>query len=123
MMCAAKKMSDGIIVAILGALSTVAGGIIVYLASRKKNQADAADAVTDAALALINPLKDRLAELEAKVKKQENEIANLRRQLDRYADRIIVLMRGIENLIKQIGELGGKPCWEPDEWSGSGDDR
>lgn len=122
-MCAAKKMSDGIIVAILGALSTVAGGIIVYLASRKKNQADAADAVTDAALALINPLKDRLAELEAKVKKQENEIANLRRQLDRYADRIIVLMRGIENLIKQIGELGAKPCWEPDEWSGSGDDR
>lgn len=122
-MCAAKKMSDGIIVAILGALSTVAGGIIVYLASRKKNQADAADAVTDAALALINPLKDRLEELEAKVKKQENEIANLRRQLDRYADRIIVLMRGIENLIKQIGELGEKPCWEPDKWSGSGDDR
>lgn len=122
-MCAAKKMSDGIVVAILGALSTVAGGIIVYLASRKKNQADAADAVTDAALALINPLKDRLAELEAKVKRQENEIASLRRQVDRYADRIIVLMRGIENLIKQIGELGEKPCWEPDEWSGSGDDR
>lgn len=119
----AKPMSEKIIEAIVGAAGALLGGIIVYLSTRLKNRADAADMVTDAALSLLDPLKTRLTELEQKMARQETEISRLRRQLTHYADRVIVLMRGIATLIKQIGDLGAKPYWEPDEWRvGDGDE-
>lgn len=109
--------TEEIIKAIIGLAGTLLGGLIVYITSRRKNDADAANAVIDAAVSLIDPLKTRLGELEERVSSQEKEVSKLRRQLIRYGDRVIVLMRGIAVLIKQIGDLGEKPCWEPDKWS------
>ena len=96
--------------AIIGVIGIVIGGVIVYFTGRKKNNADAAEAITNAATVLLDPLTRRVDELEAKIKLQNEKI-------DRYGRRVIVLMRGIERLITQIAELGHIPVWTPDEWS------
>lgn len=55
--------------AILGAVGALGGlgGAVAAFSQRKKARADAADVITDASLALIEPLKARVAELEIEV--------------------------------------------------------
>ncbi|MFI5839466.1 hypothetical protein ACIA8K_07100 [Catenuloplanes sp. NPDC051500] len=62
-------MSGGVIgqiltaIAALGGMLGAAGGFAV-LAQRRKLRADAADVITDTALTLVTPLRERVAELE-----------------------------------------------------------
>jgi chromosome segregation ATPase len=114
-------MSEKIIEMIIGAVGAIFGGLLVYLSTRVKNKADAADAIADAAVSLLEPLKTRLAELEQHVTRQDREIKRLQRQLSRYAHRVLDLMNGIGILIRQIGEMNAKPCWEPGDWEENDD--
>lgn len=105
-----RSMPDQIVDAIIGVMGIVIGGVIVYFTGRKKNNADAAEAITNAATTLLGPLTKRVDELETKVRCQNEKI-------ERYGQRVIVLMRGIERLVLQITRLGHVPDWTPGEWS------
>ncbi len=95
-------MSEGIVIALIGFGAAITGGLISGFFLRRKNQAEVTQIITDTALSLIEPLKKRVACLE--------------KQNGRYAKRVVNLMRGIERLLAQLGELGQKPCWTPEDW-------
>lgn len=94
-------------------LAAVAGGvftkIIDLIVGRHKMRADAAKIITEAAGEVVGQLTGRVQTL-------ENEVTKLKRQLGRYAQRVIYLMAGIEKLTHQIVANGETPCWTPDEW-------
>jgi len=108
-----RPMPEPIIIALI----TVAGGLIgawiTKLSGKKKIGAEAADLITQAAStaveALLTPLTDKVNQLEAQVK--ELQCVN-----NRYGQRVISLMHGIEKLILQIKSLQYTPVWTPDEW-------
>lgn len=101
--------------ALIGAVGVVIVGIVGFFAGRRKNNADAAESISNAAKTLLEPLTRRIEELEEKVQRQD-------RRLDRYGQRIITLMRGIERLVLQITRLGHVPDWTPGEWSPDDED-
>lgn len=116
-------MPEETAVAIIGFIGSLIGGLIVFFGGRKKNKADAADVVADASVALVGPLSERILRMEKKIVDLETKVVDLetdaqilKNKVSRYAGRIIALMNGIQRLIKQIGELGQAPCWEPDTW-------
>lgn len=109
-------MSPDVITAIIGVVGVVMGSIITGLYARRKNKSDAAGAITDAAVKLVDPLRERIDVLEKKDSEQDQTIDRLNRQLDKYAKRVIYLMGGIETLIRQIKESGCSPAWIPDPW-------
>jgi len=107
-------MSDTVVGALIGVIGSVIIGLIGYVTGRKKNDADAAKSISDAASnavdKLLGPLTDKVEQLECELRKQG-------RLNQRYAERIIYLMRGIERLVSQITRLGHAPEWKPNEWS------
>ncbi len=107
-------MSEYIAEALITGFFALIVGVIGFFAGRKKNDGDAAQSISNAASKavenLLKPLTDRVAVLEDKVKKQDLK-------LERYGQRVIVLMRGIEQLMTQITRLGHVPEWIPGDWS------
>jgi len=81
-----------------------------------KNEADGAGKITEAALALLQPYKDQLADLQKRLDEQERKLTHLMTVLERYARRIEYLMTGISRLIQQLVDAGIAPCWQPDHW-------
>ncbi|MDP9799337.1 putative coiled-coil protein SlyX [Catenuloplanes nepalensis] len=75
-------MSDGILghiltaIAALGGLLGAAGGVAV-LAQRRKLRADAADVITDTALTLVQPLRERVTELEERTRSATRQVDEL----------------------------------------------
>jgi len=104
-----ETMPDPIMVAIIGGAAAIIGAIIGGLFARRKNSADAAASITEAASKLIEPLNRRIDQLDKQVQMQAKKI-------DRYGQRVMTLMRGIELLIRQIADLGDTPVWTPDCW-------
>lgn len=95
-------------------MAAVAGGVLTkgidMIFTRQKMKADAAKVITEAAGEMVEKLTQRVQTL-------EDEVKTLKKQLGRYAQRVIYLMAGIEKLIGQIVANGDEPCWTPDEWS------
>ncbi|GAB7039693.1 MULTISPECIES: hypothetical protein [Catenuloplanes] len=75
-------MSGGIlgqvltVIAALGGLLGAAGGLTVW-AQRRKLQADTADVLTDTALTLVQPLRERVTELEAETREASRNVREL----------------------------------------------
>jgi outer membrane murein-binding lipoprotein Lpp len=93
-------MSETIIVALIGVGTVILSGTVsAWISARsgkRKVDADAAQAVSEAAASvvknLIGPLNARIDQLE--------------KELNEYKS-------GVEKLIKQIRDLGHKPSWTP----------
>lgn len=81
-----------------------------------KNEADGAGKITEAAIALLQPYKDQLADLQNQIDEQAAKLVHLTLVLERYARRIEYLMIGISRLIQQLADAGIAPCWQPDRW-------
>jgi hypothetical protein len=92
-------MTD-LIAPIVVALIAAIPGIMAYINTRKKGNAEATDIITDTAMALIIPLK--------------GEIAELRQQLDDLRIENELLRKWAKDLVLQVIQLGGSPCPEPD---------
>lgn len=95
-------MSEPIIIALVGAISALIGGLVAGLFGRAKNlaeadrsAADANEQIRETVMALIQPLKDRVAELEREVELLQCENANLR--------------LWAEALVAQLKEAGKEP--------------
>jgi hypothetical protein len=85
---------DKIIETILVALiSSGLGSAITARSLRRKNDAEASQAIAEAAKSLIAPLTDRVDALEAELKR---------------------FKRGVDRLIAQIRCLGHEPDWTPE---------
>ena len=97
---------------VLGSAATVE--IIRWAASFRKTKAETKRAETETDISvykemvgtLMEPLKKRVDELEARTCEQEQEITHLQKRVQN-------LYAGIRKLIDQIVDLGGEPCWEP----------
>jgi class 3 adenylate cyclase len=80
------------------------GSILVVILGayfgRNKTKADAADAVSEAASRLLEPLNRRIELLEKVTAAQEVEL--------------IFLRRGVNTLIAQLRRVGCEPEWTPD---------
>lgn len=86
-------------------------------AAAAKVEADYADQISKTAMSMIEPMKAELERLTARV-------TRLERQNTRYSHRIVYLMGGIDQLVRQIS-VREAPVWTPDDWDpdGSREDR
>lgn len=78
-------------------------------AKARKTESEFADQISETALKLINPLEKRICDLEKRLRR-------INRLVERYAKRIVYLMGGIDQLIRQIVSMQASPCWQPDDW-------
>jgi hypothetical protein len=97
----------------LGGLTTV----IVALFERNKKRAEAkaleadyADQISQTAMKLVDPLRAEVGRLNVRV-------GNLERSNNRYAQRVVYLMSGIDQLIRQIKRHNDAPVWTPNDWN------
>lgn len=93
-------MEPMIISAAIGATAGILTGLIAARAGRRKNDAEAAQKITEAATQLVIPLSNRIEALE--------------KELEQIRPMIKKLLAGIERLIKQIRCLGHEPVWTPE---------
>jgi uncharacterized protein HemX len=119
----------GVIIAIAIAVVGATPGILSFYSQRKKDkveeqkaQAEIADLLTEAAAMLIEPLKDRVVDLESVVAKQETRLETQKDKLDLYEERFkkyakmqYGLCSGIRLLISQLNQLGHEPAFVLDE--------
>lgn len=124
-----------VLLPLLLALIAATPGIISLWKGRKKEEADAAGAITGAARDLISEYRAKIDEIEAeqeeqaaKIKCQEQKIdqqdvmiRRQQREIDAQAKRIYALeverselIRGVAALCAQIRGLGHEPVWEPE---------
>lgn len=99
-------MPESILAAIIGGLA----GLLVAIANnhfgRRKNNADAAGAITDAATTLIKPLEDRIIKLEKENKElRENQVLRDKKIADLESE-VVVLREENATLRSQIQRPG-----------------
>lgn len=99
-------MTADIIAAFIGAAAGIITALLANAASRRKNNADASAAISEAAERLIAPLNKRIDEQEKKITDQDTEIRGLKKLVFQYVG-------GVRILIKQIRCLGHEPEWKP----------
>jgi hypothetical protein len=103
----------------------LSGGLTSYFlakSNKKKNEAEASEKITAAAMLLIEPLKKRIAELEPLEKKVRNleqlipQVKRLEALTKRYSRFTQQLLDGIRQLLEQVRQRDGEePVWTPDE--------
>lgn len=72
---------------------------IAHLLNKKKNNADVASVLVEAAKALIEPLRQ--------------EVETLHREVNELKERLAHMESGVSVLTRQIEELGHTPVWAP----------
>lgn len=85
-------------------------------AEAHKTDIDGASAITDAAIALIQPLRDQITAMQHRLDQQDIKYAKLLTVLEQYAKHVEYLMTGISRLIEQLTNAGIVPCWTPTRW-------
>ncbi len=99
----------------VGGLSGLAAVAAAFLERRKKRaeaqvqEANYANQISDTAMKLVEPLKKEVGRLTERIERSE-------KLNSRYAQRIIYLMGGIDQLIRQIKGKGESPVWSPNDW-------
>jgi len=103
-----KEMADanaGIWIAIISGMSAIAIGIANAIAMRRKNSADAAASITDAALSLYNKSETRVDDLEEKIVQLNIQVEHLTEQDDTNRQIIKSLIKSEKDLQKQLDAL------------------
>lgn len=96
-----------IIAGVAGMFAGAVTGMIGARAMKRKNDADAASALSEAAKNLIEPLNRRIDDMNV-------EMRGLKKKLSLF-------LAGINRLIDQIKRLGQEPVWTPDMEAGCED--
>jgi Tfp pilus assembly protein PilO len=81
-------------------------------ATAKKEEAEAAQAIQEAAIALLKPYKDKVDLLTEKVHVLDCAILDLTKERDDLKDRVLVLETGVDKLVEQLRDAGIDPVWE-----------
>ena len=77
----------------------------------KKDEADAAQAIQEAAIALLSPYQYRVEILTEKVDSLSCDIRDITKERNKLKKRVQVLEKGIDILITQLQEAGIDPVW------------
>ena len=116
-------VSDAVIVGLISLVGTLLGGLVVWLANRAYNRASAAKIICDASTNLIKPMKKQISQLIEDGKKHDEERRKDRALFERfkcviraYAERVIYLTNGINELTTQMHASKIIPNWHPDAW-------
>ena len=104
-------------------IGTIGGLIIAWVKSGPENHASLASAsssVTETAVALLRPLKDRLEELERERIKLEERISKLEKQVVKLEKELAleredkqIIIQGAIQLYNQVEGLAGIPAYLP----------
>jgi predicted nucleic acid-binding Zn-ribbon protein len=103
-------MSEGILIAVIGAVVAVVTSLLTQhvtlrkweLGEKIKIDADATVAITNASMSLIQPLRDEIASLREDNVKINEELDELRSELEKWKD-------WAERLANQIRDIGHEP--------------
>jgi len=120
-------MPDAILIALITVGGGLAGAYFTRFLDRKKSrhetkkviaetaniEADTANVLVEAAKKAIDLIVPNLAK---RIEDLEQETKDQGCTIRRYGNRVIYLMRGIEQLVSQITGLGHKPDWTPEPW-------
>lgn len=98
------------------AVAGVTSLITLYkmLAERDKLGADAGEAISRAALQLVQPLEKRVVALEAERTALEQRVSEQARQIAELRCRVSGFANGVARLQQQIVEAGMTPVWTGD---------
>lgn len=80
-------------------------------ATVQKDEAEAAQAIQEAALALLRPYQDRVELLTEKVDKLDCQVLEITTERDDLKHRVLILEKGIDVLVGQLKEAGIDPAW------------
>ena len=98
---------------IIVALATLVISVIVGLATRRKLDSESANEISEAAMSLLQPFRDRLAELDKRVTSQAVQITQLQTHIETLQTENAKLWQGVTVLSEQILELGHLPRFQP----------
>lgn len=79
---------ETLLTVLAGGIAGAIPGIIAWMVNRKKNKAETAETLVDISMKLIQPLKNKLQDLEDKVAELEAENKKLRTDVDRLVKRV-----------------------------------
>ena len=122
-----NPMPDAIWIALTTIIGSMLGASFTRYLDRKKArheinktiaetnniEADTANVLVEAAKKAIDLIVPNLAK---RIEGLEQETKDQGCTIRRYGNRVIYLMRGIEQLVSQITGLGHKPDWTPEPW-------
>ena len=107
-----------LIVALVAALP----GLYALLSQSRKDNAEAVDAISQAAAQLVVPLKEenkelrlRLGAVEAENKELRVENDQLQTQFTELREILHLVLDGCNRLCKQLADLGHDPVFDPDD--------
>lgn len=80
-------------------------------ATVQKDEAEAAQAIQEAALALLKPYQDSVELLTKKVTLLGCQVRDITLERDDLKNRVIILEHGVDVLIVQLREAGLDPAW------------
>lgn len=101
-------LSEGIIIAVLTVVASGMASFYTVRSGRKKQNADAAAVVTDAAVALVEPLKKEIAEVRDENCGLEGELRAIKNQQKHDAKRVTELSAEVAQLRIQVQDKDGK---------------
>jgi len=85
-------MTETVLVALIGFLGSAAvGSLVTWALQRRKEKVDITDQITETALSLLQPLKDRVSELEGTISRLNHRIVDLEAMnsdLEDWAERL-----------------------------------
>ena len=104
-----RQMSETIVIALIAAVSTLIGGGASYLATRNAVMAKTAQDIASAAGSLIDPLSERIKNLETDMEKKIAEAYMVTRERDEQRLRIEKLECMVRTVIESFRAFIGTP--------------
>jgi uncharacterized coiled-coil protein SlyX len=109
-----------IIISIIALIGGVTPSIVMYIKDSRRtaseNERDKGEhdkSITEAAVALVEPLKDRIKELEARVGNQDIVINDQEKRIRALTAEVDCWKDGAERLVNQLKSHKIQPVWEP----------
>ena len=107
--------------AIIVASGALVTSIINFRKSKSetlKNESDASESMSDAAVALIEPYRNEVTGLREELKRQSREMIDIHAELAKVREELYLYKEGTKILVGQLTGHGIKPLWKPPDWIG-----
>lgn len=88
-------------------------GILAYANNRRQIRQEADENAVDAWRSMLDPMRQRLEELEGEQVRQRDLIASQQRQIQVLEDDNERLRSGVQLLVNQLVANGHHPVWQP----------
>ena len=106
------------VLAALGALITSIITASKFRSEVRKNEADASESVSDAALSLLEPYKAEVQSLREEMRVNREAIQANTEKLKRVEEELYIYKEGTKILVAQLTQNGIRPLWKPPDWLG-----